>query len=63
MIDDCGLMTNCFSADIDWEYPSNPERGGNDADKKNLVELAKDMKAAFGTKYGMITACIMNTAC
>ncbi|CZT41789.1 uncharacterized protein RSE6_01575 [Rhynchosporium secalis] len=40
-------------ADIDWEYPSNPERGGRKEDKENLVELMKDMKAAFGFRYGV----------
>ncbi|KAL3418149.1 class III chitinase [Phlyctema vagabunda] len=40
-------------ADIDWEYPSEAKRGGTKADKLGLVELMKDMRAAFGTKYGL----------
>ncbi|OBT40677.1 hypothetical protein VE00_08681 [Pseudogymnoascus sp. WSF 3629] len=40
-------------ADIDWEYPSNPERGGRKEDKDNLVLLVKEMKAAFGRQYGV----------
>ncbi|KAL2076239.1 hypothetical protein VTL71DRAFT_1182 [Oculimacula yallundae] len=43
-------------ADIDWEYPSNPQRGGRKEDKENLVELAKDMKAAFGFRVSVVLA-------
>ncbi|KAM0718295.1 hypothetical protein Q7P37_006627 [Cladosporium fusiforme] len=39
--------------DIDWEYPSAPDRGGRPADKANLVALTKDLRQAFGTKYGL----------
>ncbi|KAI1170193.1 hypothetical protein F4777DRAFT_570207 [Nemania sp. FL0916] len=39
--------------DIDWEYPVAPERGGHPDDTKNFVQLVKEMRAAFGTKYGL----------
>ena len=38
--------------DLDWEYPSSPERGGRPEDTANLVLLVKEMRAAFGTTYG-----------
>ena len=47
-----GKVLNMNRADIDWEYPSNPKRGGRKEDKDNLVSLMKEMRAAFGTKYG-----------
>ncbi|KAI4274222.1 MAG: hypothetical protein LQ337_004074 [Flavoplaca oasis] len=39
--------------DLDWEYPGSPERGGSRADIANFVTLVKDMRAAFGTEYGL----------
>jgi chitinase len=39
--------------DIDWEYPQADDRGGASADTANYVALVKDMRAAFGTKYGI----------
>ncbi|KAM7188895.1 hypothetical protein V8F33_010342, partial [Rhypophila sp. PSN 637] len=42
--------------DLDWEYPGSPERGGQRADTQNLVLLVKEMRAAFGTKYGISMA-------
>jgi chitinase len=39
--------------DIDWEYPVAPERGGHEDDTQNFVLLVKEMRAAFGTKYGI----------
>lgn len=39
--------------DIDWEYPGTPERGGSRADTANFVTLVKEMKASFGTQYGL----------
>ncbi|KAF2855392.1 glycoside hydrolase family 18 protein [Plenodomus tracheiphilus IPT5] len=39
--------------DLDWEYPVAPERGGTDDDTKNFVLLLQEMRAAFGTKYGI----------
>ena len=39
--------------DIDWEYPGTPERGGSRKDIANFVTLVKEMKAAFGTQYGI----------
>lgn len=39
--------------DLDWEYPGSAERGGSRADIANFVTLVKDMRAAFGKKYGL----------
>ncbi|KAI0968546.1 hypothetical protein F4678DRAFT_481781 [Xylaria arbuscula] len=40
-------------ADIDWEYPATPERGGKRADTENLVTLVKEMRTSFGSEYGI----------
>ncbi|KAF2705719.1 glycoside hydrolase family 18 protein [Pleomassaria siparia CBS 279.74] len=40
-------------ADLDWEYPVAPQRGGDEGDSQNFVLLVKEMRAAFGTKYGI----------
>ncbi|OHF03265.1 hypothetical protein CORC01_01318 [Colletotrichum orchidophilum] len=37
-------------ADINWEYPSEPKRGGRAPDVANLVLLMKEMRAAFSPK-------------
>ncbi|KUI70476.1 putative chitinase 3 [Cytospora mali] len=39
--------------DLDWEYPVDPARGGNPADTANLVLLTQEMRAAFGTNFGI----------
>ncbi|KAL3418044.1 glycosyl hydrolase family 18 [Phlyctema vagabunda] len=39
--------------DLDWEYPGADDRGGNSADAANYVTFCKEMRAAFGTKYGI----------
>jgi len=39
--------------DLDWEYPVADTRGGKPADTENFVSLVKEMRAAFGTKYGI----------
>ncbi|ETS74683.1 hypothetical protein PFICI_13167 [Pestalotiopsis fici W106-1] len=40
--------------DIDWEYPGAPERGGRKLDDtRNLSLLVKEMRAAYGTAYGI----------
>lgn len=39
--------------DIDWEYPGTPQRGGQRADTENFVSLVKEMRAAYGKKYGI----------
>ena len=39
--------------DLDWEYPGTSERGGVRADTENLVSLVSEMRAAFGTQYGI----------
>lgn len=40
-------------ADIDWEYPGAEDRGGRPEDTENFVQLCKEMKAAFGRRYGL----------
>lgn len=40
-------------ADIDWEYPGAPDRSGRPEDTQNLVLLMQEMRAAFGTTYGI----------
>ncbi|KAI0181430.1 hypothetical protein GGR52DRAFT_524499 [Hypoxylon sp. FL1284] len=39
--------------DIDWEYPGAPDRSGDPADTENFVTLVKEMRASFGTTYGI----------
>ncbi len=39
--------------ELDWEYPAFPDRGGRPADTKNFVSLIAEMRAAFGTNYGI----------
>ncbi|KAI0437594.1 hypothetical protein F4803DRAFT_537994 [Xylaria telfairii] len=39
--------------DLDWEYPQADDRGGVTADTANYVALVKDLKTAFGTRYGI----------
>jgi chitinase len=39
--------------DIDWEYPVAPDRGGSPGDTTNFVSLIQEMRAAFGTSYGI----------
>ncbi|QIX02022.1 hypothetical protein AMS68_007539 [Peltaster fructicola] len=39
--------------DLDWEYPQADDRGGVAADTANYVSLVKEMRAAFGTRYGI----------
>lgn len=40
-------------ADLDWEYPAAEVRGGRFEDTENLVSLVKEIRAAFGSKYGL----------
>jgi GH18 family chitinase/LysM repeat protein len=48
------MQTYAFDGlDIDWEYPSALDRGGAPADRANLVLLTKELRAAFGTQYGL----------
>ncbi|KAF2022761.1 glycoside hydrolase, partial [Setomelanomma holmii] len=39
--------------DLDWEYPQADDRGGAQGDKDNYVALVAQMRAAFGSKYGI----------
>lgn len=39
--------------DLDWEYPGADDRGGKSQDTANYVSLATELRAAFGTKYGI----------
>ncbi|KAL2070912.1 hypothetical protein VTL71DRAFT_13938 [Oculimacula yallundae] len=40
--------------DLDWEYPGELKRGGREmTDTRNFVSLVKEMRAAFGQKYGI----------
>ncbi|ROW01932.1 hypothetical protein VMCG_05588 [Cytospora schulzeri] len=39
--------------DLDWEYPQADDRGGKTADKDNYVSLVKELRAAFGDRYGI----------
>lgn len=39
--------------DLDWEYPASADRGGTDVDTQNFVQLLKEMRAAWGTQYGI----------
>ena len=39
--------------DLDWEYPGADDRGGKSPDSANYVLLAQELKAAFGSKYGI----------
>ncbi|KAH5753411.1 hypothetical protein HBI88_215530 [Parastagonospora nodorum] len=39
--------------DLDWEYPQADDRGGAEVDRDNYVALVKQMRSAFGSKYGI----------
>ena len=39
--------------DLDWEYPQADDRGGAQGDTANYVALVKEMRSAFGSKYGI----------
>ncbi|KAI5840333.1 putative chitinase [Morchella snyderi] len=49
-------------ADLDWEWPCDPTRGGTPADTKNQVLLLKELRAAFGTKYGLSSVLVTDYA-
>jgi hypothetical protein len=42
--------------DLDWEWPAATDRGGSPEDTQNQVKLVKELRAAFGTKYGLSVA-------
>ncbi|KAI0014616.1 hypothetical protein F4780DRAFT_200481 [Xylariomycetidae sp. FL0641] len=39
--------------DLDWEYPVEEKRGGREEDTENFVSLVREMREAFGDKYGL----------
>ncbi|KAL8716704.1 MAG: hypothetical protein Q9225_005988 [Loekoesia sp. 1 TL-2023] len=39
--------------DLDWQYPSAGNRGGSINDAVNFVALVRDMRQAWGNKYGI----------
>jgi GH18 family chitinase len=39
--------------DLDWEYPVAKERGGRPEDVVNFVSLLREMRAAYGSSYGI----------
>ncbi|KAF2641819.1 glycoside hydrolase, partial [Massarina eburnea CBS 473.64] len=43
--------------DVDWEWPAAANRGGRPQDTKNQVSLLKELREAFGTKYGL--SCVL----
>ena len=48
------MKTYAFDGiDIDWEYPVAPDRGGSAADFQNYVTFLKELRAAFGSQYGI----------
>ncbi|EHA54455.1 hypothetical protein MCOR27_003429 [Pyricularia oryzae] len=43
-------------ADLDWEWPTDPNRGGSPVDTANYVSLVRELRVAFGTQYGLSMA-------
>jgi len=39
--------------DLDWEYPVEPKRGGSKGDTENFTKLVREMREAYGNKYGI----------
>lgn len=39
--------------DLDWEFPADAAHGGRPEDTENLVLLVQEMRAAFGSSYGI----------
>ncbi|KAJ3395681.1 hypothetical protein HDU92_005147 [Lobulomyces angularis] len=47
---------NLDGIDIDWEYPSAPDRGGKDSDAQNYLLLVKELRAAMNSRYSLSIA-------
>ncbi|KAK5678311.1 hypothetical protein LTS10_009483 [Elasticomyces elasticus] len=51
------LRTYAFDGvDLDWEYAGASDRGGDVVDFENYVLFLEELRAAFGTKYGITAA-------
>lgn len=44
--------------DLDWEYPASQDRGGKPEDKKNFVDLVKELYGEFKPRGWLLTAAI-----
>ncbi|KAI8585352.1 hypothetical protein BDZ88DRAFT_433109 [Geranomyces variabilis] len=42
--------------DLDWEYPTTPERSGQESDKPNYLALVQEARKVFGSKYTLSIA-------
>ena len=53
-----GLMSlmNFDGIDIDWEYPTTPERSGSLADTDNFLAFVQEARASFGSSYSLSIA-------
>lgn len=48
------MSTYAFDGlDLDWEYPSSSDRGGRPVDRENYALLTKELREAFGSRYGL----------
>ncbi|KAF3055543.1 Chitotriosidase-1 [Daldinia childiae] len=62
-IDSLSQFLNTYNfdgVDLDWEYPAAGDRGGVKADTSNFVTFLRELRAAFGGRYG-ISATIPNS--
>ncbi|XP_022673141.1 endochitinase-like [Varroa destructor] len=46
--------------DLDWEHPADLARGGDRADKENLIKLLKELRDAIGSKK-LLTIAVFST--
>jgi chitinase len=42
--------------DLDWEYPSAGDRNGRSIDKENYISLVRELREAFGKRFGLSVA-------